>query len=142
MARLLPFPLFHTITNDEAIMSMYFTKDHEWVRVEGDIGVVGITAYAAEQLGDVVFVEVPEVGKVLEQKAEMAVVESVKAASDIYAPVAGEVVAANDALGDAAETVNADPEGEAWFCKIKIANTDQISGLMDRAAYTEYCESL
>lgn len=121
---------------------MRFTKDHEWVVLEGDTATVGITRYAADALGDVVFVEVPEVGKTVAQKDGFAVVESVKAASDVYAPVSGEVVAANDALSGAPETVNADPEGAGWFAKIKVADASQLDGLMDRAAYDAYLASL
>jgi glycine cleavage system H protein len=121
---------------------MRFTKDHEWVAVEGDIATVGITAYAAEQLGDVVFVEVPEVGKTVAQGDGLAVVESVKAASDVYAPISGQVVEANAALGDAPETVNAVPEAGGWFAKLKIADPAQVDGLMDRAAYEQYLGTL
>ena len=121
---------------------MRFTKDHEWVEVDGDVATVGITAYAAEQLGDVVFVEVPEVGKTLNQGDGLAVVESVKAASDVYAPVSGEVVEANTALGDAPDTVNAVPEQGGWFAKLKISDPAQVEALMDRAAYEEYLSTL
>lgn len=123
-------------------MSTYFTEDHEWIAVEGDAGTVGITKYAAEQLGDVVFVEVPETGASFGKGDDMAVVESVKAASDVYAPVAGEVIAGNDALADAPETVNEDPEGQGWFCKIKLSDAGQLEGLMDAAAYKTFCEGL
>ncbi|MDX5330374.1 MAG: glycine cleavage system protein GcvH, partial [Caulobacteraceae bacterium] len=101
---------------------MRFTKDHEWVSLDGDVATVGITAYAAEQLGDVVFVETPEVGKAVKSGEGLAVVESVKAASDVYAPLTGEVVEANGALGEAPETVNAEPEAAGWFAKIKVAD--------------------
>ncbi|MDO8296860.1 MAG: glycine cleavage system protein GcvH [Caulobacter sp.] len=117
---------------------MRFTKDHEWVALDGDIATVGITAYAAEQLGDVVFVEVPDVGKTLTQGDGMAVVESVKAASDVYAPVSGEVVEANGELGGAPETVNAAPEAGGWFAKIKVSDPAQVEALMDRAAYEAF----
>lgn len=123
-------------------MSKYFTEDHEWITVEGEIGTVGITKYAAEQLGDVVFVEVPEVGSSFGAGDDMAVVESVKAASDVYAPIDGEVTAANDTLADAPETVNEDPEGAGWFCKIKIADADALTSLMNEIKYKEYCEGL
>ncbi|MBI1340822.1 glycine cleavage system protein GcvH [bacterium] len=123
-------------------MTTYYTREHEWIAVDGAIGTVGITAYAAEKLGDVVFVELPETGRKLAQNAEMAVVESVKAASDVYAPVSGEVVEANAALVEAPETVNADPEGAGWFCKIRLTSPGELSGLMDKAAYTAFCESL
>src|SRR6201987_5070563 len=110
---------------------MRFTKDHEWVELDGDIATVGITAYAAEQLGDVVFVETPEVGKSVKAGDGFAVVESVKAASDVYAPVSGEVVEANAELSNAPETVNAVPEAGGWFAKIKLSNHAQVDALMD-----------
>jgi glycine cleavage system H protein len=121
---------------------MRFTKDHEWVALDGDTATVGITRYAAEQLGDVVFVETPAVGKTIGQGDSFAVVESVKAASDVYAPVAGEVVEANGELAGAPETVNADPEGKGWFAKIRVKDAAQVEALMDRAAYDKYLESL
>jgi len=123
-------------------MTTYYTEDHEWISLEGETGTVGITKYAAEQLGDVVFVEVPEAGTSFGKGDDMAVVESVKAASDVYAPVAGEVVEGNEALADAPETVNADPEGAGWFCKIKVSDAAAVSGLMDKAAYDAFCEGL
>ncbi len=103
-------------------MSTYFTKEHEWVKVEGDIATIGITKHAAEQLGDIVFVETPEVGTEVEAGGEAGVVESVKAASDVYAPVSGEVVEVNEALAEEPGKVNEDPEGEAWFFKVKLAD--------------------
>ncbi|CAN5438824.1 glycine cleavage system protein GcvH [soil metagenome] len=121
---------------------MHFTKDHEWVLVDGDIATVGISGYAAEQLGDVVFVEVPEVGKTVKQGEGLAVVESVKAASDVYAPVSGEVVEANGVLSDAPETVNAVPEAGGWFAKIKLSNPAEVDALMDRVAYEAFLSSL
>ncbi|MBO9502792.1 MULTISPECIES: glycine cleavage system protein GcvH [Brevundimonas] len=121
---------------------MKFTKDHEWVKLDGDVATVGITKHAADQLGDVVFVETPEVGKTVGKGDSFAVVESVKAASDVYAPVAGEVVEANDALSGAPETVNADAEGEGWFAKIKVSDASQLDGLMDRAAYDAFLATL
>ena len=123
-------------------MSTYFTEDHEWIAVEGDVGTVGITKYAAEQLGDVVFVEVPEAGASFGKGDDMAVVESVKAASDVYAPVAGEVTEGNGDLADAPETVNEDPEGKGWFCKIKLSDKGELDGLMTADAYKTFCESL
>jgi glycine cleavage system H protein len=119
-----------------------YTKDHEYIRVEGDTGTVGITSYAQEQLGDVVFVELPTLGKNVTQGAEAAVVESVKAASEIYAPVAGEVVAVNDALESSPGTVNEDPTGSGWFMKIKIADASQLDGLMSEADYKAYLATL
>ena len=121
---------------------MRFTKDHEWVELEGDIATIGITAYAAEQLGDVVFVEVPEVGKTVAAGDNLAVVESVKAASDVYAPISGVVTEANGALADEPETVNAVPEAGGWFAKVKVANPAEVEALMDRAAYETYLETL
>ncbi len=123
-------------------MSTYFTEDHEWIAVDGDTGTVGITKYAAEQLGDVVFVEVPEAGASVGKGDDMAVVESVKAASDVYAPVAGEVTEGNGDLADAPETVNEDPEGKGWFCRIKLSDKGDLDGLMDAAAYQTFCEGL
>jgi len=121
---------------------MRFTKDHEWVELVGDIATIGITAYAAEQLGDVVFVELPDAGRALKAGEAMAVVESVKAASDVYAPISGEVTAANADLGDAPETVNEAPEGSGWFVKVKVADSHEIDGLMDRAAYEVFLATL
>ena len=121
---------------------MRFTRDHEWVELNGDVATVGITAYAAEQLGDVVFVETPEVGRTVKAGDAFAVVESVKAASDVYAPVSGEVVEANEALADAPETVNAAPEAAGWFAKLKLANPAELDQLMDRPAYEAYLQTL
>ena len=121
---------------------MRFTKDHEWVGLEGDVATVGISKHAAEALGDVVFVETPEAGKSVSKGDSFAVVESVKAASDVYAPVAGEVVEGNAALANAPETVNADPEGEGWFARIRVADASELDGLMDRAAYDQYLTTL
>lgn len=119
-----------------------YTKEHEWIRVEDGVGVVGITGYAQEQLGDIVYVELPEVGAGMTQGAEAAVVESVKAASEIYAPVGGEVTEVNQNLADNPGTVNTDAMGEGWFFKMKIADTDEVDRLMDGVAYEEYVESL
>ena len=117
-----------------------FTKDHEWIRVDGGIGTVGITVYAQGQLGDVVFVDVPEAGRKAKQGDAVAVVESVKAASDIFSPVSGEVVEANGDLAGQPALVNEDAEGKAWFFKIKIANAAELDALMDRAAYDAFVE--
>lgn len=122
-------------------MSVHYTKEHEWVRVEGDTATVGITDFAQGQLGDVVFVEVPEAGRKVEKGGEAAVVESVKAASDVYAPVSGEVTEGNQALVDDPALVNSDPEGEGWFFKLTLADQSELDGLMDAAAYKEFCES-
>ena len=119
-----------------------YTKEHEWIRVEDGVGVVGITGYAQEQLGDIVYVELPEVGAGMTKGAEAAVVESVKAASEIYAPVGGEVTEVNQNLADNPGTVNTDAMGEGWFFKMKIADTDEVDRLMDGVAYQEYVESL
>jgi glycine cleavage system H protein len=121
---------------------MRFTKEHEWVNVQGDVATVGITAYAAEQLGDVVFVELPEVGKTLKAGDNLAVVESVKAASDVYAPISGEVTEANTALGDAPEQVSESPEGDGWFARVKLADTAEVDKLMDKAAYEAFLQTL
>ncbi len=123
-------------------MSTKYTNEHEWVRVEGDVGTIGITSYAQEQLGDVVFVEVPAVGRKVAKGESVAVVESVKAASDIYAPVSGEVVESNAALADSPGDVNAEPTGKGWFFKIKLSNKAELDGLMDDAAYDAFVKSL
>jgi len=120
-------------------MTIYYTSEHEWISVEGDVGTVGITAFAAGKLGDVVFVELPDAGKKVKKEGDMAVVESVKAASDVYAPVSGDILEANAAIVDDPAKVNADPEGEGWFVKLKLANAGELSGLMDKAAYEAYC---
>ena len=121
---------------------MRFTKDHEWVELNGDVATVGITAYAAEQLGDVVFVETPEVGRTVKAGDAFAVVESVKAASDVYAPISGEVIEANSGLSEAPETVNQSAEKDGWFCKMKLANPSEVDALMDRDAYEAYLDTL
>jgi len=123
-------------------MSIKYTNEHEWVRVEGDVGTIGITSYAQEQLGDVVFVEVPAVGRKVAKGESVAVVESVKAASDIYAPISGEVVESNAALADSPGDVNAEPTGKGWFFKIKFSNKAELDGLMDDAAYDAFVKSL
>jgi glycine cleavage system H protein len=115
-----------------------FTKDHEWVRVDGDIGTVGITTHAQEQLGDIVFVELPQVGRKVTQGETVAVVESVKAAGDVFAPVAGEVTEVNGALPDQPGLINEDAEGKAWLFKLRIANSAELAALMDRAAYEAF----
>ena len=119
-----------------------YTKDHEYIRVEGDVGTVGISDYAQKQLGDIVFVELPAAGKVLRQGDEAAVVESVKAASEINAPVNGEVVESNSALEDNPALVNEDPEGGTWFLKLKITDSGQLDALMDGEAYGKFVEGL
>lgn len=119
-----------------------YTKDHEWVRMDGDVAVCGISVYAAEQLGDVVYVELPAPGKAVTRGGEMAVVESAKAASDVYAPVSGEIVAVNEAIVANPQLVNDGPEGEGWFCKIKPANPAEIDALMDEGAYKAFVGSL
>jgi glycine cleavage system H protein len=121
---------------------MRYTQDHEWVRMDGDVAIIGISKYAAEQLGDVVYVELPAIGQKVEKGGEMAVVESAKAASDVYAPISGEVVAVNDALTSAPDQVNADAEGEGWFVKLKPAEKPGADALMDEAAYAKFVEGL
>ncbi|MDH5187819.1 MAG: glycine cleavage system protein GcvH [Rhodospirillaceae bacterium] len=119
-----------------------YTKDHEWVSVDGDIATVGITAYALEQLGDLVFVEVPDAGKSVTAGDEAAVVESVKAASEVYAPVSGEVTEGNPAIADDPAAVSGEAGGDGWFFKIKMSNTSELDGMMNDAEYGEYLSSL
>jgi glycine cleavage system H protein len=123
-------------------MTTRYTRDHEWIRLDGDTATVGISDYAQEQLGDIVFVELPEVGKQLDKGAEAAVVESVKAASEIFAPVAGEVIEVNDALADGPGAVNDEPEGAGWFMKMKVRNRAEIDQLMDATAYKAFLETI
>jgi len=123
-------------------MSLYFTKEHEWIRVEGDTATVGISNHAQEALGDIVFAEVPEAGRRLAKGQDAAVVESVKAASDVYAPVSGEVVEGNQAVADDPALINSDPEGDGWFFKIKLNNPGELDGLMDEGAYREWVKTL
>jgi glycine cleavage system H protein len=122
-------------------VTVYYTEEHEWVRVEGDLATVGVTDFAQGQLGDVVFVEIPEAGRQVTKGGEAAVVESVKAASDVYAPVSGEVVEGNDALVEDPSLVNTDPEGEGWFFKLRLTEMSQLEGLMDAEAYKSFCDS-
>lgn len=119
-----------------------YTKDHEYIRIEGDTGTVGITDYAQGQLGDVVFVELPAIGKAVSKGGEAAVVESVKAASEVYAPVSGEVVAVNSELEASPGTVNEDPAGKGWFVKLKLTNAGELDGLMSEAEYQDYVKTL
>lgn len=114
-----------------------YTKEHEWIRVDGDEATVGITQFAADQLGDIVFVELPASGRTLEQSATFGVVESVKAVSDLYAPLTGEVVAVNDALANAPELVNGDPYGGGWMIRVRVADAAQLDGLLDAADYEQ-----
>jgi glycine cleavage system H protein len=123
-------------------MTTRYTKDHEYIRVEGDAGIVGISDYAQSQLGDVVFVELPSVGKTLAKGAEAAVVESVKAASEVYAPVSGEVVEVNSELETSPGTVNEDPAGRGWFMKIRITNPSELDGLLTEEQYQEFVKSI
>jgi len=123
-------------------MPVYFTKEHEWVSVEGDTATVGISNHAQEQLGDIVFAEVPEAGRKLTKGQEAAVVESVKAASDVYAPVSGEVIEGNAAVNDDPALVNSDPEGQGWFFKLRLDNPAELDGLMDESAYRSWVETL
>ena len=123
-------------------MPVYFTKEHEWVSVDGDVATVGISDHAQEQLGDIVFAEVPEAGRKLTKGQEAAVVESVKAASDVYAPVSGEVIEGNAAVNDDPALVNSDPEGQGWFFKLRLDNPGELEGLMDESAYRSWVETL
>jgi glycine cleavage system H protein len=123
-------------------MSLFFTKEHEWVRVDGDVATVGISDHAQEALGDIVFAEVPEAGKTVAKGDDAAVVESVMAASDVYAPVGGEVIEGNPALADDPALINRDPEGEGWFFKLKLSDASELDGLMDEAAYREWLKTL
>ncbi len=123
-------------------MSLYFTKDHEWIRLEGDVATVGITDHAQHALGDIVFAEVPDSGKRLKKGDDAAVVESVKAASDVYAPVSGEVIQGNGAIAEEPALINSDPQGNGWFFTMKLSDTSELDGLMDEAAYTAYCDTL
>ena len=123
-------------------MSLYFTREHEWIRVEGDTATVGISDHAQEALGDIVFAEVPEAGKQLTKGQEAAVVESVKAASDVYAPVSGEVIEGNSAVTDDPAVVNQDAEGEGWFFKLTLSDPSELEGLMDEAKYDAFVAKL
>ncbi len=122
-------------------MTVKYTKDHEWIKVEGDTATIGITEHAQEQLGDVVFVELPKVGKAVTKGGEAAVVESVKAASEVYSPVTGEVVAVNKELEGDPALVNRGAEGEGWFMKVKLKDKSELTDLMDKAAYDKFVES-
>ncbi|MBT5434687.1 MAG: glycine cleavage system protein GcvH [Alphaproteobacteria bacterium] len=119
-----------------------YSKDHEWIEMDGDIATVGISEHAQEQLGDVVFVELPDIGRSLSQNEEAGVVESVKAASELYAPLAGEIVEVNETLVDDPAQVNADPYGNGWFMRVRIDDTGQLDGLMDEEAYQEFLAEL
>jgi glycine cleavage system H protein len=123
-------------------MTTYFTQEHEWIKVDGDTATVGITDHAQEALGDIVFTEVPDAGKQLSKGQEAAVVESVKAASDVYSPVSGEVTEGNSAVVDDPSLVNSDPEGEGWFFKIKLSDSGELEGLMDEGAYRDWVKTL
>ncbi len=123
-------------------MTTYFTKEHEWIEVEGDAATIGITNHAQEQLGDIVFAEVPAAGRKLAKGEEAAVVESVKAASDVYAPVSGEVIEGNPAVADDPAVINRDPQGEGWFFKLKLSDPSELEGLMNDEHYVEYLASL
>lgn len=123
-------------------MTTYFTQEHEWIKVDGDTATVGITDHAQEALGDIVFTEVPDAGKQLSKGQEAAVVESVKAASDVYSPVSGEVTEGNQAVVDDPSLVNSDPEGEGWFFKLKLTNSGELDGLMSEADYRDWVKTL
>ena len=124
------------------MQSRKYTDEHEWISIDGEIGTVGISEYAQGQLGDVVFIEVPEIGTIYKKGQEAAVVESVKAASEVYAPVDGEIVEVNNGLEEDPSIVNSDAEGEGWFYKIKVNNLSDLDGLMDEEAYTLFIEAL
>jgi glycine cleavage system H protein len=123
-------------------MSLYFTKEHEWIRVDGDIATIGISNHAQEALGDIVFAEVPEAGRKVSKGQEAAVVESVKAASDVYAPVSGEVIEGNQAIAEDPSVINSDPEGDGWFFRLKLENESELEGLMDESAYRDWVKTL
>jgi len=123
-------------------MTVYFTREHEWIRVEGDVATVGISNHAQEALGDIVFAEAPEAGRKVSKGQEAAVVESVKAASDVYAPLSGEVIEGNAAIADDPSIINRDPEGEGWFFKLKLDDAGELDGLMDENAYREWIATL
>ena len=123
-------------------MSLYFTKEHEWIRVEGDVATVGISDHAQEALGDIVFAEVPDEGRSVSKGDDAAVVESVKAASDVYAPVSGDIIEGNSALSDDPALINRDPEGEGWFFKLKLSDPSELEGLMNEADYREWVKTL
>lgn len=123
-------------------MSLYFTKEHEWIRVDGDTATIGISNHAQEQLGDIVFAEVPEAGRRVRKGDEAAVVESVKAASDVYAPVSGEVLEGNSKVADDPSLVNSDPQGEGWFFKLRLEDPSELDGLMNENAYSDWVKSL
>lgn len=117
-----------------------YTKDHEWISVEGEIGTVGITEYAQDQLGDIVYVELPVVGQEVQQGKEMGSIESVKAVADIYSPLSGGIAEVNEALQDSPENINKDPYGEGWIVKLKISNAEELSSMMDYSSYTKFVE--
>ena len=123
-------------------MSLHFTREHEWIRLEGDVATVGISDHAQRALGDIVFAEVPQAGRKVGKGEEAAVVESVKAASDVYSPVAGEVIEGNPAIADDPALINRDPEGEGWFFKLKLDDAGEVEGLMDETAYREWVKTL
>ncbi len=123
-------------------MSLFFTREHEWIRLEGEVATVGISDHAQQALGDIVFAEVPEAGKRVAKGDEAAVVESVKAASDVYSPVGGEVIEGNPAVADDPALINRDPEGEGWFFKLKLDDPGEVEGLMDETAYREWVKTL
>ena len=123
-------------------MSLYFTREHEWIRVEGDTATVGISDHAQQALGDIVFAEVPEAGRTLNKGQDAAVVESVKAASDVYAPVSGDVIEGNPSVADDPALINRDPEGDGWFFKLKLSDPSEVDGLMDEASYRDWVKTL
>lgn len=122
--------------------NLYYTKDHEWVRVEGDIATVGITEFAQKQLGDIVYIELPEIGRNLEVHQTIGAIESVKAVSDVFSPIAGEVIEVNEKLNDSPELINQDPYGQGWIIKLRIKNKEELNNLMNASDYEKYVESL
>jgi glycine cleavage system H protein len=123
-------------------MSRYYSKDHEWVEIEGNVGVIGITDYAQHQLGDITFIEMPEVGSEIKQFSIFCTIESVKAASDVYAPVSGKIKEINEVLEDTPEIINKNPESEGWIVKVEVSNLGELDNLMNKSAYEEYVKGL
>lgn len=139
--RLTPLPLSHPLFTLETNMTTKYTEDHEWLSIEGDIATVGITVHAQDALGDVVFVDLPEVGKTYAQKDVAGVVESVKAAADVYMPVSGEITEVNEALRDDPSLANSDPLGAGWFFKVKLSDPAQVDALLDASAYDDFAKN-
>lgn len=130
------------MSNEQVRPNLKYTRDHEWAEIDGDIATIGITHYAQESLGDIVFVELPEVGDTIEAGGEFAVVESVKAASEIYSPISGDIVEINEELNDAPETINSDPYDDGWIVKVKMSDTSELSDALDAEEYAAYVKEL